>query len=216
MIFIAFLVIIIPFVFKNLSGTSGKEYRLFVYITGAQLLLNLGVGTNVDLSNVLSLSIPGELSISADISLPITEGMVKFFLYTRTVSQLELTRNNLEDITYDNTKETVFLVHGWRDRLSDEMPQVVKNAYLTSREINVIIVDWNEIAARNYFSAKYATRRVGAIIANFIQNMTEKIGVNIATISFVGFSLGAHVSGFAGKQLKTTTPGSGVKLITGE
>lgn len=85
--------------------------------------------------------------------------------------------------------------------MNSPMPQVIKDAYLLSREINVIIVDWQEISMRTYFSAKDATPEVGEIISEFVREMMGAFNLYLNRTSFVGHSLGAHVAGFASRKL---------------
>ena len=68
----------------------------------------------------------------------------------------------------------------------------------------MICVDWSAGAADpNYIRAAVNTRLVGKQVALLIENINESVGQNInAKTHIVGFSLGAHVAGFAGNHLK--------------
>lgn len=43
--------------------------------------------------------------------------------------------------------------------------------------------------------------QVGRSVANFIKLTVQKFKVNLKKVRLVGFSLGAHIAGFAGKSL---------------
>ena len=69
----------------------------------------------------------------------------------------------------------------------------------------MICVDWSAGAADpNYVRAAVNTRLVGRQVALLVENINESVGQNInSRTHIVGFSLGAHVAGFAGNHLKT-------------
>ncbi len=62
----------------------------------------------------------------------------------------------------------------------------------------------------NYLQAAANTRVMGAIVARILEVLVSVQHVNLATSTIVGFSLGAHIAGFAGHRLK------GIKRIIGE
>ena len=68
----------------------------------------------------------------------------------------------------------------------------------------MICVDWSAGAADpNYVRAAVNTRLVGKQVAILVEKINESIGKSITERTHVvGFSLGAHVAGFAGTQLK--------------
>uniref|UniRef100_A0A5S6QEP7 Lipase domain-containing protein n=1 Tax=Trichuris muris TaxID=70415 RepID=A0A5S6QEP7_TRIMR len=73
---------------------------------------------------------------------------------------------------------------------------------LLKKNITVIIVDWTKGShAPNYYQAASNTRVVGAVVAELINNLLNNTYFDMKDITIVGFSLGAHVCGFAGKKL---------------
>ena len=67
----------------------------------------------------------------------------------------------------------------------------------------MICVDWAAGAIDpNYVRAAVNTRLVGKQIAVFIRMINEEFGDLNDKIHLIGFSLGAHVAGFAGAELK--------------
>lgn len=142
-----------------------------------------------------------DLTISPDTSLAIDESSVKYYLYTTTENGTEINRDNVISANIDVTKDTIFVIHGWVDSYQADSSQTVKDAYLESRDVNVILVDWEPISNRLYVNARYAVQGVGEIVAEFIQYMTLNVDLDLNKTALVGHSLGAHVCGAAGNAL---------------
>lgn len=74
----------------------------------------------------------------------------------------------------------------------------------------VICVDWeNGATFPNYVRAAANTRLVGKQLAMLLRNLQQHKGLDLMRTHVIGFSLGAHVSGFAGAELP------GLSRITG-
>ncbi|KAJ4450331.1 hypothetical protein ANN_01751 [Periplaneta americana] len=70
-------------------------------------------------------------------------------------------------------------------------------------ECNVICVDWEAGAViPNYVRAAANTRLVGKQLSMLLAGLNKHIGLPIHNVHVIGFSLGAHVAGFAGAELK--------------
>ena len=76
--------------------------------------------------------------------------------------------------------------------------------FFLQEDVNVICVNWSAGAADpNYVRAAVNTRLVGRQVALLIENINNSNDEKInAKTHMIGFSLGAHVAGFAGNQLK--------------
>ena len=69
-------------------------------------------------------------------------------------------------------------------------------------DVNVICVDWeNGANLPNYVRAAVNTRLVGRQVALLINSLNELTGSKNSDFHLIGFSLGAHVAGFAGAEL---------------
>lgn len=137
---------------------------------------------------------------------------VEFLLYNNMhPSGVKPNEKNFEHINFNSSKETVFLIHGWKTDCFSPMPQTIKDAYLETRDINVIVVDWKDLAESEYYLAKWCVRRVGKRISEFIQNMVDILGLNLDKTSMVGFSLGAHIAACASRLV-----GAKIDHITGK
>ena len=79
-------------------------------------------------------------------------------------------------------------------------------AFLKEEDCNFITIDWEHCAAGpNYPRAAYNSRIVGTYAGQFIQFLVSD-GAPLSSFHLVGFSLGSHVVGFAGKANKGLIP----------
>lgn len=80
---------------------------------------------------------------------------------------------------------------------------------MLQEDCNIICVDWeNGATLPNYVRAAANTRLVGKQLAMLIQGL-QKLGLTLDKVHMIGFSLGAHVAGFAGAELKNLSRISG-------
>lgn len=101
-----------------------------------------------------------------------------------------------------------FVIHGFLNGANSEMCQTVKDAFMSRTEnYNVIIVDWSKGSGSwlsNYFICLITSRivpMVGEAVADFIIDLINSQKVNILHVNLIGHSLGAQISGLAGKRL---------------
>jgi len=74
-------------------------------------------------------------------------------------------------------------------------------------------VDWSHIAYDfNYKKVAMLTVAVGNVIAEFVDSLVAHTGIHPSDIHLIGHSLGAHVMGACGSNLKSGKIGR----ITGE
>nr|XP_045016533.1 hepatic triacylglycerol lipase [Jaculus jaculus] len=96
------------------------------------------------------------------------------------------------------------VIHGWSvdGMLESWIWQMV--AALTSQlaqPVNVGLVDWISLAHRHYAVAVRNTRRVGQEVASLLHWLEESVHFSRSNVHLIGYSLGAHVSGFAGSSI---------------
>ena len=84
---------------------------------------------------------------------------------------------------------------------------------MESHDQNVINVDWS-IGAKglDYGSARYQTEFVGKVVAQQLDFLNERVGLNLSSVTVIVFSLGAHIAGFTGKNVKNGRLGKIVGL----
>ncbi|KAG8226007.1 hypothetical protein J437_LFUL015933 [Ladona fulva] len=147
--------------------------------------------------------------------LPINEAEdIKFFLYTRGASYQLLVGDvaTLNASSYDSNYPTYIVTHGYQSSGASDTIQDIKDAYLSRSQCNVIGVDWSVIADNILYPvAKQHTVDVGIYVAKFIDFLATAGNLDISTLHLTGHSLGAHVMGIAGKNVKNGK----VRRITG-
>jgi predicted esterase len=85
------------------------------------------------------------------------------------------------------------------------------SAYLRKSNVNVIVVDWRRLAISTYTTAVRGIPAVGRGVGQFINFLCQTTGCNVNNFHIIGFSLGAHLAGNAGREL-----GGRVARITGK
>jgi len=131
----------------------------------------------------------------------------RLLLYTRQnrdepqeVSYLD--DGSLDASNFDPSLPTKFLTHGFGESASHYWVIGVKDAYLDREPMNIVAVDWEQGAeGLNYIRASANTEIVGRMAAS-LANLMYRRGLDIKKVHFIGFSLGAQASGFAGEWLQ--------------
>lgn len=71
-------------------------------------------------------------------------------------------------------------------------------------DVNLIAVNWEKSSQTlNYIAARNRVEDIGAHVAAFIDGLVFNEVANVADITAIGFSLGAHIAGIAGKHLQS-------------
>ena len=85
--------------------------------------------------------------------------------------------------------------------------------FLKRGNFNVIGVYWGGGARVGYFTAAGNTRLVGAQIAHLVKRLRAKYQLCCSNVHVIGYSLGAHIAGYAGRRLRLA--GCPIARITG-
>ncbi|KFQ45263.1 Hepatic triacylglycerol lipase, partial [Nestor notabilis] len=134
----------------------------------------------------------------------------KFRLYTDTTKEdCQISYNQLETLdkcSFNASLPLVIIVHGWSvDGILEgwiwKMAAALKSQ---QKQINVIVADWLVSAHQHYPIAVQNTRYIGQEIADFLEWLEESIQFSRSNAHLIGYSLGAHVSGFAGSYIHGT------------
>ncbi|CAH2049272.1 unnamed protein product, partial [Iphiclides podalirius] len=129
-----------------------------------------------------------------------------YLLFTRrnpTRSQT-LTINNANSITSSNfnaNNPTVVIAHGWLSNQNTDLNPVIRDAYLGKSDTNVIVLDWRRLALSDYATAARGVPAVGRGLGQFLAFLNSVTGAPYNRMHLVGFSLGAHLVGNAGREL---------------
>ncbi|XP_028161551.1 pancreatic lipase-related protein 2-like [Ostrinia furnacalis] len=139
----------------------------------------------------------------------------RYFLFTRRNSNTaqSLVMNDPESIRnsyYNPRVPTVVISHGWLSSHNTDINPVIRDAYLAKSDVNIIVLDWRRLAIADYITAVRGVPAVGRGLGQFISFLINTAGGNLNYFHLVGFSLGAHLVGNAGREL-----GGRVARITG-
>ncbi|KAF8786162.1 pancreatic lipase-related protein 2-like [Argiope bruennichi] len=111
---------------------------------------------------------------------------------------LEQNKEALERCPFNSTYPLKILIHGF---LVENPPLFdMKNKMLELYKYNVILMDWTRYNQPPYLLSAINTLVIGHELANFIQFLENTKGVDPKNVHLIGHSLGAHVSGVAGKE----------------
>ncbi|XP_059048255.1 uncharacterized protein LOC131843600 [Achroia grisella] len=104
---------------------------------------------------------------------------------------------------FDSSRPTRIIVHGFGSNCDNVWVYEMRSALMAVEECNVVCVDWEGGASMpNYLRAAANTRLVGKQLAMLLQGLAKHIDLRFEDVHFIGFSLGAHVAGFAGSELR--------------
>ncbi len=107
--------------------------------------------------------------------------------------------------TFRLSRNTIFIVHGFNSNPETVNFLKLKDELLSKEDLNIFLVDWqNEAFGIDYFKAVFNVRLVAKEIVKF---MKESF-ISPNKTHCIGHSLGSHVCGYAGKEMK-------LKRITG-
>uniref|UniRef100_A0A672QJD2 triacylglycerol lipase n=1 Tax=Sinocyclocheilus grahami TaxID=75366 RepID=A0A672QJD2_SINGR len=108
----------------------------------------------------------------------------------------------LSSCNFKNTSKTFLVIHGWTvsGLFESWVEKLVAALYNREKDANVIVVDWLDMAQNYYVVAAQNTKMVGQEIRLFIDWLEESANVPLEKLHLLGYSLGAHVAGFAGSH----------------
>lgn len=122
---------------------------------------------------------------------------VKYFLYTP--ENPDEDDEIFSDYSFNTTRETRFIIHGWKNDYKSDVNLEIRKAFLDTGLYNVIVVDWSDYSMKAYCAAKSKVQDVGAQVAEFIDN--SNLSEDLDKIAIIGHSLGAHCAGLAGRAV---------------
>lgn len=153
-----------------------------------------------------------------------TEIEPTFTLYTRNNPQVPETIewNNTDAVRnsqfFNASLPIKIIIHGYmenRSVLTARWMNKLKNGLLHYGAFNIFLVAWQKGNGIIYDQAAVNTRVIGPMVALQIQAiLTVHPQYSLADIHLIGFSLGAHVAGYAGKYMQKVFNGT-IGQITG-
>ncbi|XP_011883462.1 PREDICTED: phospholipase A1-like [Vollenhovia emeryi] len=122
---------------------------------------------------------------------------------------------------FDPLNPVIFVTHGFIAS-ADTFNTSIFVKPLIENNYTIFVLDWSQASCYNdpaiinllkYPFAEENTRKVGELLASFIKSLMKVCKVKLNDITLVGHSLGAHISGFAAKNLNNTGYGKPPLLI---
>lgn len=107
--------------------------------------------------------------------------------------------NTIWNSNYVASRPLKIIVHGWNGSGNSGLNGAITSAFLAVQDANVIVVDWRALAGSNYLTAVNGVPSVGQFLGNFIVWLRNTAGGVWTNVHLVGFSLGAHIVGVAGR-----------------
>ncbi|KAG7156995.1 Inactive pancreatic lipase-related protein 1-like [Homarus americanus] len=209
------VVVVLSLVMWGLSMAENNHHLLlFSEITTASSEAP-GATTEEDWSNIDHRSHKdvdnSEVSLES-ISVKGSLRMVKhFFLWTRknagNSSYEILDPTKLITIINSNfsARQTFIIIHGFLGWGNEAWILQLKDKLLNMSDCNVISVDWpagSEWILLTYYTAVKDVPYVAQDTTLLLENLVTQKALNLKYVHFIGHSLGAHVSGLAGKPFK--------------
>nr|XP_048280068.1 hepatic triacylglycerol lipase isoform X2 [Myodes glareolus] len=143
---------------------------------------------------------------AAEVRKPSQEMGTKFLLFKdendRRGCQLRVqSPETLRECGFNTSQPLVMIIHGWSvDGLLETWIWKLVGV-LKSRPVNVGVVEWISLAYQHYAIAVRNTRVVGQEVAALLLWLEESVKFPPSEVHLIGYSLGAHVSGFAGSSM---------------
>ncbi|CAL1593726.1 unnamed protein product [Knipowitschia caucasica] len=109
---------------------------------------------------------------------------------------------SLSACAFNSSAKTFLVIHGWTvsGMFESWVSKLVTALFERQQSANVIVVDWLNSAQNHYVVAAQKTKAVGQEIAHFIDWIEEVTNMPLDNLHLIGYSLGAHVAGFAGSH----------------
>ncbi|XP_063290899.1 pancreatic lipase-related protein 2-like [Pelobates fuscus] len=117
--------------------------------------------------------------------------------------------STLSTSNFKNSRKSRFVIHGFISEGEASWLEDMCNEMLKVEDINCFCVNWQRGAHALYTQAVNNVRVVGAVLAYFIDTLMNTTGYSPSNVHLIGHSLGAQVSGEAGKRRP------GISRITG-
>ncbi|XP_076231290.1 lipase member H [Calliopsis andreniformis] len=142
--------------------------------------------------------------VAEKVYLKLFKGFVRQYHNSTVLTTVTNRLTNLDTIAKAiENKGTILYIHGFIEDGNVENVQVVPRAYLNRGDVNVILVDWGEIAINiNYIYVSSQVPAIGKALAESLEKLSKVINLN--TVHVIGHSLGAHIAGHMGRHMNVT------------
>ncbi|CAG9858889.1 unnamed protein product [Phyllotreta striolata] len=118
---------------------------------------------------------------------------------------MKLRSGEARRVGVDRNLPTVIFIHGFSEGSPGHSGRTILNAYFSRPEArNLILLDWSELATFPWYqNAVVNVKHVSQRLRTFIEIFHDSGEIPIDNLHVIGFSLGCHVAGLAGKLLRS-------------
>ncbi|XP_028129779.1 lipase member H [Diabrotica virgifera virgifera] len=110
--------------------------------------------------------------------------------------------DELKDAGFDATHDTVLLIYSYGDPSDLETKwKLSSSIFGVVADLNIFVVDWSKATTKDYFEAQKDVTTVGGYITEFLNALVSKYTLNLDRVTIIGWDLGAHIAGTAGKKM---------------
>lgn len=96
-----------------------------------------------------------------------------------------------------------FLIHGFQEDDQADINLETSRELLDFYDFNIIFVDWSLGSSTiNYIAARNRINFVGPLVAQYLDFLHENGALDFNRLTIIGFSLGAHIAGLTGKNVR--------------
>jgi len=133
------------------------------------------------------------------------ENDMRFLLFTRqnpTVAQ-EITFDLavLDASNFNSNNPTHFTAHGWGGSGDAASNTLVRDAFLSIGDFNIISVDWSGANSINYITSRNHVPAAGTHLGRYVDHLHVNGYIRLHEVQLIGISLGGQLIGFAGKAI---------------
>lgn len=173
---------------------------LFVLIVLIFFCLQINIVPAMHSGNVSKMSVKNERIYNQN---------VNYYLFTKLnplkgqmiTCDVEEDKDSVDYSHFNSDHPTRIIIHGWKGHYTQNEVTKITKAWLSRGSYNIITVDWPQARTLLYSSAVIAVGDVGIKVATMITCLRSKYRMPMDTVHVIGYSLGAHVAGYAGKAV---------------
>ncbi|XP_043084255.1 hepatic triacylglycerol lipase isoform X2 [Puntigrus tetrazona] len=125
-------------------------------------------------------------------------------VFEETCAVVPFRSESLHRCAYNHSDPLVLIIHGWtmNGLMEPWIFNLASAVKVRLERVNVLISDWRKLALQPYPIAAKNSRQVGQDVAALLKWLEEVAQLSMDDVHLIGYSLGAHVAGFAGSHFR--------------
>ncbi|WP_190234120.1 bluetail domain-containing putative surface protein [Nostoc sp. 'Peltigera membranacea cyanobiont' 213] len=132
---------------------------------------------------------------------------------TITIDQDTFKVNIPTNFSFDKTQKTIFVIHGFRSN-PGTFGSLYEDLKSLDNKANIIAVDWSSISDKNLLEYSSVKGQID-YVALALSNTFQTLNIDPTKTEIIGHSLGAHLAGLIGQDLKKKDPTKLISQIVG-